>query len=36
MIQFKVDEERCIQCGECAADCPAEVIAMEKVPADHK
>ncbi len=32
MIQFKVDEKRCIQCGECAADCPAGVIAMEEYP----
>ena len=32
MIQFKIDEERCTQCGECAADCPAEVIAMEEYP----
>ena len=32
MIQFYVDEERCIQCGECAIDCPAEVIVMDGYP----
>ncbi len=32
MIRFRVDEERCIQCGECALDCPASVIAMEEFP----
>lgn len=29
MIQFRVDEERCIQCGECALDCPSGIIVME-------
>ena len=29
MIQFNIDEERCIQCGECAEDCPAAVISMD-------
>ncbi|MDF1615139.1 nitroreductase family protein [Desulfurivibrio dismutans] len=29
MVQFQVDEQRCIQCGECALDCPAGVIAMD-------
>lgn len=32
MIDFRVDEERCIQCGECAADCPAGVIALDDYP----
>ena len=32
MIQFRVDEERCIQCGECVLDCPAEVIVMDEYP----
>jgi len=32
LFNFRVDEERCIQCGECAADCPAGVIAMEGMP----
>lgn len=32
MIGFKVDEERCIQCGECAADCPGAVIALDDYP----
>ncbi len=29
MVQFRVDEQRCIQCGECVLDCPAGVIAMD-------
>jgi len=32
MVQFQIDEERCIQCGECAADCPAGVISMDDYP----
>ncbi len=32
MIQFHVDQERCIQCGECAADCPAGIIIMDEYP----
>jgi nitroreductase/NAD-dependent dihydropyrimidine dehydrogenase PreA subunit len=32
MIQFRVDEERCIQCGECEVECPAGVISMEEFP----
>ncbi len=32
MIQFQIDEERCIQCGECAEDCPAAVISMDDYP----
>jgi nitroreductase/NAD-dependent dihydropyrimidine dehydrogenase PreA subunit len=32
MIQFRIDEERCTQCGECAADCPAGVISMDEYP----
>ncbi|MFH1217090.1 MAG: nitroreductase family protein [Pseudomonadota bacterium] len=32
MIQFQIDEERCIQCGECAIDCPAGVISMDSYP----
>ncbi len=32
MIDFRVDQERCIQCGECVADCPMGVLAMEEQP----
>ena len=32
MIQFHIDEERCIQCGECAEICPAGVISMDDYP----
>lgn len=32
MIQFTVDQSLCVQCGECAADCPAGVIAMQEFP----
>lgn len=32
MIQFCVDENLCTQCGECAADCPAGIIAMDGYP----
>lgn len=29
MLDFSIDEERCIQCGECAADCPAACISLD-------
>ena len=32
MIQFKIDEGLCIQCGECAEECPAGIISMEDYP----
>lgn len=32
MIEFRIDEKRCIQCGECAADCPAGVIVLDDYP----
>jgi nitroreductase/NAD-dependent dihydropyrimidine dehydrogenase PreA subunit len=32
MLQFNIDEERCIQCSECAEDCPAGVISLEEYP----
>ncbi len=28
MFDFKVDETRCIQCGECEADCPVRIIDL--------
>jgi nitroreductase/NAD-dependent dihydropyrimidine dehydrogenase PreA subunit len=32
MIQFQIDEELCIQCGECAEDCPAGIISLDEYP----
>jgi nitroreductase/NAD-dependent dihydropyrimidine dehydrogenase PreA subunit len=32
MIQFQINEELCIQCGECAEDCPAGVISLDEYP----
>jgi ferredoxin len=32
MIGFRVDEERCIQCGECEIECPAGIITLEEFP----
>ena len=32
MLDFRIDEERCIQCGECVLECPAGVIAMDAYP----
>jgi len=32
MLQFCIDEELCVQCGECAADCPADIIVMDGYP----
>jgi nitroreductase/NAD-dependent dihydropyrimidine dehydrogenase PreA subunit len=29
MLNFRIDEDRCIQCGECAADCPAMCISLD-------
>lgn len=34
MIDFRVDTNVCIQCGECAADCP-EIRATLRIPDDH-
>ena len=28
MLDFVVDESRCVQCGECAADCPVRIIDL--------
>jgi Fe-S-cluster-containing hydrogenase component 2 len=33
MIQFSINEELCTLCDECAADCPAGIIAMDGYPA---
>ncbi len=30
MLDFTIDESRCIQCGECAADCPVSVIDLDQ------
>ncbi|NLW82479.1 MAG: 4Fe-4S binding protein [Desulfovibrionales bacterium] len=30
MLAFHIDETRCIQCGECVADCPVSVIVMDQ------
>jgi nitroreductase/NAD-dependent dihydropyrimidine dehydrogenase PreA subunit len=32
MIDFHIDKDKCIQCGECAADCPAGIISMADFP----
>jgi nitroreductase/NAD-dependent dihydropyrimidine dehydrogenase PreA subunit len=32
LFNFQVDEERCIECGECALECPAGVISMDTTP----
>ncbi|MGW8160959.1 MAG: nitroreductase family protein, partial [Desulfobulbales bacterium] len=32
MIQFRIDEERCIQCGACVEDCPAGIISLDEYP----
>lgn len=29
MLDFTVESERCTRCGECSADCPARIIAMQ-------
>jgi nitroreductase/NAD-dependent dihydropyrimidine dehydrogenase PreA subunit len=29
MLNFKIDPERCTQCGQCVADCPAQCIVMD-------
>lgn len=30
MLDFMVDKEKCGQCGQCIADCPAHIIAMDE------
>ena len=29
MLDFKVNEQNCIRCGQCVADCPASIILMD-------
>ena len=29
MIDFNVNQETCIKCGQCVSDCPARIISME-------
>ncbi len=29
MLEFRIDEEKCVQCGECAEDCPYLCITMD-------
>jgi len=29
MLDFTIDKETCISCGQCASDCPAMIISME-------
>ncbi len=28
MLDFKIDQEKCIQCGECVRDCPYDIIEL--------
>ena len=32
MIEFRIDEQRCVQCGECALDCPVGIIVLDDYP----
>lgn len=37
MLEFKIDKEKCISCGGCAADCPVMIIDMQDgYPLIHK
>lgn len=41
MLNFTINEERCIQCGKCVADCPPMCISMAKgeypsIPEEYK
>tara|TARA_R110001583_G_scaffold48896_2_gene153013 strand:+ start:20303 stop:21136 length:834 start_codon:yes stop_codon:yes gene_type:complete len=36
MIDFKVDINKCISCGLCAGDCPAQIIKMNPTPSIQK
>ncbi len=36
MLNLRIDEEKCIQCGECADDCPRNVLSLDAgYPAVH-
>ncbi|WP_081434594.1 4Fe-4S binding protein [Maridesulfovibrio salexigens] len=30
MLNFKVNEDRCIRCGKCITDCPPMCISMQE------
>jgi len=30
MLSLAIDEERCIQCGECVTDCPYDVLSLDE------
>lgn len=30
MLNFKVNPEKCVSCGQCAADCPVNIISMQE------
>ncbi|MCT4613559.1 MAG: nitroreductase family protein [Marinifilaceae bacterium] len=32
MVDFKIDQEKCISCGICANDCPMRIIDMDQYP----
>lgn len=36
MLDFKIDETKCIQCGLCAKDCPIGIIEMDGIPTIKK
>lgn len=36
MLDFSVDREKCIQCGECARDCPYGIIELGEYPEINK
>ena len=30
MLDFRINEQNCIHCGQCVADCTASIISMEQ------